>query len=200
VSQQINLYQPIFRKERIVFSARTIVWLCLGLATLLMLWSVLISQRISGLESELARQQAAEQHTIRQIAELQAALPPADPQPELVIQVEQLEARRNGLRESLAALERRLPASRVDLRSRLDALAGQIPDGMWLTGLQLGDQGRSLTLHGAALEAALVATYLARLSEVPSLSGTGFSQLRLENAADERPGIRFTISTSENEP
>lgn len=199
MSQQINLYQPIFRKEKIVFSAQTIAWLSLGLIVLLLLWSLLIGQRVSGLETELERQQEAEQRAVAQVAELQSSMPPDEPDPQLQDTVQRLRERREGLRESLAALERRMPAAEVNLLARLDALAGEVPDGLWLTGLVMADQGERLTVEGNALEARLVPAWLSDLSRVEQFSGMGFRQIRLSGRPDDRPGIRFTISTTARE-
>ncbi|NBB93397.1 MAG: hypothetical protein GVY32_09555 [Gammaproteobacteria bacterium] len=196
MNQQINLYQPIFRKEKIVFSAQTITWLSLGLIVLLVLWSALIGQRISGLESELERQQQAEQRAVRQVAELQSSMPPDEPDAALVARVENLRERRDGLRESLAALERRMPAAELDLLARLDALASQVPAGLWLTELYMADQGETLTAEGEALEARLVPVWLAGLSRIETFSGLGFRQVQLTRRGEGKPGIRFTISTT----
>ncbi|WP_376695296.1 PilN domain-containing protein [Wenzhouxiangella sp. EGI_FJ10305] len=199
MSQQINLYQPIFRKERIVFSAQTIAWLSLGLVILLVLWSVLIGQRVNGLEAELERQQQAEQRAIGQVAELQSSMPPTEPDGALQAQIERLQARRDGLRESLTALQRRMPAAEVDLLARLDALSAEIPDGLWLTGLLMADQGQTLTVDGNALEARLVPAWLTQLSAVEQFSGLGFRQIRLRERSDGQPGVQFTISTAAEE-
>lgn len=199
MSQQINLYQPIFRKEKIVFSAQTIAWLSLGLVVLLTLWSVLVGQRVAGLEAELERQQQAEQRAVRQVAELQSSMPPEQPDAVLQTQIERLQARRDGLQESLTALERRMPAAEINLLARLDALSVEIPDGLWLTGLLMADQGQTLTLHGNALEARLVPAWLSELSTVEQFSGLGFRQIRLKERPDGQPGVQFTISTAAEE-
>lgn len=199
MSQQINLYQPIFRKEKIVFSAQTIAWLSLGLIVILVLWSVLIGQRVSGLEAELERQREAEQRVVRQVAELRSSLPPSEPDPSLEAEVESLRERRDDLQESLAALESRMPAADVELLDRLDALARQVPAGLWLTRVALGDHGRSITVSGNALEAQLVPAWLADLSRADQFTDLGFRQVRLAERPDGKPGIRFTVSTAAEE-
>lgn len=199
MSQQINLYQPIFRKEKIVFSARTILFLAVGLIVILGLWSVLVGQRLASLEQELARQQQAEQRAVTQVAEMRASMPPDEPDAELESRVEQLRTRRAELRESLAALEGRTPAAEVGLRDRLGALSGQVPEGLWLTAIHLADQGQSVSLSGNALEARLVPDYLSGLSSLELFSGLNFRQIRLEERPGNAPGIRFDISTEREE-
>jgi Tfp pilus assembly protein PilN len=195
VSQQINLYQPIFRKEKIVFSAQTILWMAVGLTVLLVLWSVLVSQRIGRLEAELTRQHQAEQRAVEQVAELRESMPPDEPDAGLLAEVDSLRERRQGLRESLAALERRMPAAEIDLLGRLDALASEVPDGLWLTRLHMADQGKTLSIEGNALEPRLVPAWLSALSGAERFSGLGFRQIRLTERPDQAPGVSFNIST-----
>jgi Tfp pilus assembly protein PilN len=196
VNQQINLYQPIFRKEKIIFSARTIIGLALGLIVLLVLWSILVDQRIATLEAELDRQEAAEQRAIEQISRLQEAMPPSEPDATLQARVEQLRDRRRELQASLQALQRTTPAAEAELRRRFDALARQVPEGVWLTALRVSEQGRSVTLEGHALEARLVPDYLSGLASVSLLDGLRFRQVRLDARAEDLPGVEFTVSTS----
>lgn len=201
MSQQINLYQPIFRKERIVFSAGTILWLAIGFGAILMVWSLLVSQRISGLEDEHERQAAAEQRAISQLAELQRNMPPTEPDPELINRVNTLEQRRDNLHESLEALDQRLPRDQTALGERLDALARQVPEGLWLTGLDMGDSGAQLSIHGRALSASLVPDYVDALAAEPLLAGMGFRTVRVSAATDVIPGVEFTLSTvAEEQP
>ena len=199
MSQQINLYQPIFRKEKIVFSAQTILWMAFGLAALLLIWSLLVSQRISRLEAELSRQQQAEQRAVEQVSELRSTQPPEQPDDTLQRAVESLRERREGLRESLKALEQRMPASEINLLGRLDALASEVPEGLWLTRLRMADQGQTLSVEGNALEARLVPAWLNALSDVDQFSGLGFRQIRLVERQEQAPGVTFSISTQAGE-
>jgi len=195
VRQQINLYQPIFRKQQIIFSAQTLVWLALGFAVLLLLWSFLVSQRVSSLEAEHQRQLAAEQRAITQMTELRRNLPPAEPSADLENRLQNLNRHRNELRASLAALDRRQPATEARLHERFDALARRLPAGLWLTELRAGEQDGSLEIHGRALSAHLVPGFLQALSAEPLIAGTRFRQVRVTESKNEMPGVSFYIST-----
>ena len=89
-----------------------------------------------------------------------------------------------------------MPATEVNLLGRLDALAARIPEGLWLTGVLMADQGQTLTVDGHALEARLVPDWLNRLSRAPEFSGMGFRRINLTERADDQPGIRFSVSTT----
>ena len=196
MKQQINLYQPIFRKQQIIFSAQTIAWLALGLLLLLVVWSLLISQRVGALERQLDNQRAAEQRVMAQITELGQDQPDESDRIALEQEIERLNQRRTDLRQSLAAMHQRQPVADSRLHERYDALARQRPAGLWLTELRLDEQHGDIAMRGRALAARLLPAYLDALSSEPLISGTGFRQVRLYESVDEIPGVIFSISTA----
>lgn len=196
MKQQINLYQPIFRKQKIIFSARTILWLGIGFLLLLLAWSQLIGQRISGLESEYERQQTAEQRAVDQLAALQRSLPPSTPDPDLEASVQQLQAQRDNLHLTLDALEQRRPVADAAIVQRLDALAREVPHGLWLTGLELEPGGGTLLIEGRALSARLVPEYLDALGDGALSAGTAFRTVQVTASGDDLPGVHFVLSTT----
>lgn len=195
MKQQVNLYQPIFRKQRIIFSAQTMLLAGLGFLVLLAAYAVLIDWRVTSLETELDRQMQAEQRAIGQIARIRETLPPPEASPELAAHVERLAERRDRLRQTAELLRTRVPESRPRLRPRLEALARRHPDGLWLTGVELAASGDTLRLRGRALSARLVPTFLDRLSGEPVLEGLSFRQVRVHVAEDGVPGVIFMVST-----
>lgn len=199
MSQQVNLYQPVFRQQKILFSARTLVILSVGFAAILLLWSTLLSQRVGTLEAELERQRESEQRAMAQLTSLREAMPETTPDETLQARIDQLEQQRAQLRASLQALGQAQPAAAAQLPERLDALSRRQPDGMWLTELSLDERQRDVVLRGRALSASLIPAYLSELSLEPVISGTGFRQVRLEAADDHIPGVHFFISTRSEE-
>ncbi len=199
MSQQVNLYQPIFRRQKILFSARTLLIMSAGFAVILLLWSTLIGQRVSTLEAELARQQQSEQRALEQLSRVREALPEAVPGDDLQERIDDLEQRRRELRASLQGLTEARPAASAQLPERLAALARRQPDGMWMTELRLDERSGDLVLRGRALSGALIPAFLADLSREPLIRGTGFSQVRLEAATDDFPGVHFLVSTHGDE-
>lgn len=195
MKQQVNLYQPIFRKQKVVFSAHTMLWVSTGFLLLLIAWSLLVEWRVSSLESGLQRQLRVEEQAIQRLAQLRDAMPSTEPDPRLQHEVEDLQQWQQALRESLAVLQSRAPEQRVRLRPRLEALARRHPEGLWLTGVELADDGRHLRLEGRALSARLVPAYLEALALEPVIEGLRFRQVRVQTADDGKPGVAFLVST-----
>ena len=199
MKQQINLYQPIFRKQKIVFSASTILWLSVGFLVLLLAWSQLINQRVSNLEAEHERQLTAERRAAEQLTELQRTLPSDEPDPQLEARVRQLEQQRDELQQTLSALETRMPVAETDIGPRLDALADRVPHGLWLTAISLDKNGDGITLRGRALSPRLVPEFVGALADSPLFAGTAFRTVRMAASDDGQPGVRFVLSTAAEE-
>jgi hypothetical protein len=63
------------------------------------------------------------------------------------------------------------------------ALARNSRGGLWITGLQLGEDGSALDLQGRMTDARELPQYLARLNEEPLFRGRTFSQLSVRSGA-----------------
>ncbi len=199
MKQQINLYQPVFRRQKVIFSARTLAWTSAGFALLLLLWTALMAHQVRSLEQEQQRQLARERQTTTQLGNMRRELPGHEPGAELEIRIEREQQRRDRLRQSMAAIESRLPSRQVNLRARLEAIACRRPQGLWLTAIEVADNGRQLRLEGRALAPRLVPAMLTALAREPVIAGLTFRQLRVSAADDSLPGVTFSLATHRDE-
>jgi len=179
VTQQINLLDPRFRKQKTHFSAATLV---LALASLLVL-SI-------ALQSLFARQNRALQATLAQTDRRVATL-----RDQMVRFSTEFSAqgRSNALGDELARVEERLRTRRqllAGMRSGgggnvegfspyLTALARQTMNGVWLTSVEIGAQSGELVLKGRVLDSELVPAYIGRLSKEEPFAGRTVTELRL---------------------
>lgn len=200
MNQQINLYQPMFRKQQVVFSARTTLILALGFLVLLAIWWALLDHRVNSLESQLQGQQAQEQSLSARLNQLNMQLAARQPDPILEDEVERLEQRADVLRASRALVRQRIPSEPVAVSARLSALARQHPAGLWLTGIDIADSGREISLRGRMLNSSLLPSFLERLGQEQVFNGQSFRQLQVEQPEDAGPGLEFMISNADAEP
>lgn len=199
MNQQINLYQPMFRKQRVVFSARTTLALALGFLGLLAIWWWLLEQRVDSLANQLERQQTLEQQLSERVSRLGSELSDQQPDPVLVDEVERLRQRVGALQSSRELVRQRIPAQPTAISERLAALGRQHPPGLWLTGIEIARNGREISLHGRVLNSPLLPEFLDRLGDEQVFSGQSFRQLRLQQPEDSGPGLQFLISTVDPE-
>lgn len=179
MSQQINLFNPIFLKQEKHFSARTMLQ---SLAVILLcgiLLTVYAAYELSSLEKDAGRVAAQWQLTQNQLAKVSAEYGPRKKD-------EALEARVRRAEEQVASMQRVSVLLNKGDFGNTDGYAGymsafsrQIIDGVWLTGFTIEGAGSDISIQGSALRPALVPTYLNRLKSEAVMHGASFSTLEM---------------------
>lgn len=202
--QQINLYQPIFRAERKLFSAATVgITVALLVLTYAAIWtfgSVKVARLEMAVQS-LQAQAETQESMIQTAAQLRAqrAKPAA-----IESRIAQLSAELTQRTRALEVLRSGTTGDVGGFASRLEALARGHLQGVWLDHLVLtgpaGTRG-NLRVEGAAVNADLIPRYLQSLAAETDLSGVRFAQFAIERPkrADEATsarGIRFRASSA----
>ena len=182
MSQQINLFNPIFLQQKKIFAARTMAQ---SLA-LLALGALVIAGAAWHSVGQL-RREAAEvtlQAARKQARLLSATTEFAPRKSSAALTAEALDAETR-----LAALRRVAQIVQGgdlgNTRGHAEyfrALARQHQDGLWLTAVGIGMKA-DMSLQGRALDATLVPGYIARLAREPVLRGKAFGNLQIGQPA-----------------
>jgi hypothetical protein len=148
-----------------------------------------------GMNHEAKSQSEAANHAERTLAALQVQTPAAtaDKQAATQSRVElvALQAQDAGQQQVRRAIETGAAGRSQGHSAYLLALARNSRGGLWITGLQLGEDGSALDLQGRMTDARELPQYLARLNEEPLFRGRTFSQLSVRSgvaAAAAAPG------------
>lgn len=188
------MYQPVFRRQRKIFSAATLAK-AVGLATVLLLavygharWTLHGLQRTSADLTLNYRELNA------RLVALENAGAQAAADHELARLTEQIRAR-SALLERIDHLAF---ATAGGFGDTFEALAHQDVPGLWLTGVQL-DQDGSAELKGAALDAELVPRYLQLLTGQPRLAVLNGGTVNLLRHEPGQPRIDFILSYNARE-
>jgi Tfp pilus assembly protein PilN len=199
VSQQINLYSPVFRKQTKVFSAVTMLQ---GLGLIVLVIAVLYYYMAA--QSALLELRAIESGQLLK-AELErlkvygALESPAE-------RAKNLADRKKALEDALTTQTAALEALRTSFgRSEgyadlLRALARVSIDGVWLTRIHFSEDDGELSVAGRASRPDLVPVYLDRLRRDRTLRSQGFGQFELSRApaadkAAASPYVEFVLSS-----
>lgn len=189
--RQVNLYHPIFRRQKQQFSAKTMVQATLALLVgvgLLAGWQLLGVVRA---QSELDRQGRKAERLQQQIQIMNAESKARDRGRSLsteLSRLEQLVAARGRIRTILAS---DTFANTTGYSVHLRALARQHVSGLWITGLHINANGRRVTLQGRAYRPELVPQYIGRLANEKSMQGLAFDRFRLSRPQDKPGGKRM---------
>jgi hypothetical protein len=187
VKQQVNLYQPIFRRQRKVFSAVTMLQVAavvlLGLALLYGYSRIQAAAVRDDLATLAAQRDAAQAQLDRLSAELAARR-----------DTSLLLARLQQAEQSLATRRRLLRwlgeqgVDRSDgFSAHVEGLARQHRPGLQLTAIGLAGSGRQVRLAGRTADAAELVRFLRRLGAEPAFAGVEFRDVRI--LRDDDPAV-----------
>ncbi len=179
MSQQINLFNPIFLKQKKVFSALNMLE-ALGL----LLGGVLVFYGYASIETRRLTQQAEEMsrqylQSTQRLAQVSARYTPKKADAALEAEVNNLQAQLNARKAALDNVGIGLQVEGASFAEFLRALARQSVSGLWITGLKLGRGGMEMEIVGRALRPELVPAYIERLNAERALHGRNFDSLSL---------------------
>ncbi len=203
MSQQINLFNPIFLEQKKYFSVTTMVQ-ALGLIVLgCVLFFVFAWYQVESLgkkTAEMTKRYEAEQIRLSNYSN--------EFSPERSTQL---------LNEELADLEKQVAAQNVLLDTLksgaigntkgyseyLKAFARQSVNGLWLTGFEINGDGTQMSLQGAVTNPQLLPAYIQRMNRESVMRGKTFSSLSMKQpvAVDGKvPGrgyVEFSLFSTE---
>lgn len=181
MSQQVNLYQPVFRKQKRKFSAVAMLQ-----ATVLIVFAVGAMYGYTWWQIHALRTEAV--NTDRQLDGLTKKLDDISRQFGERLQSKDLQSRIKEAETEVAdkqRLQELLRTARFNTQGFsefLIAFARQHTPGIWLTGFDIVGSGKELTLSGRSTQPELVPRYLLRLSAEKRLRGIEFQTFQMNRA------------------
>ena len=183
MSQQINLFNPVFQPQSASFSASAMAVACavlvLGVGAM-GAWAELRLSQLQGEARAVARQLDGAQKRLERVS---AEFAPRQKDPLLATQLAEAERQHAALQHVAEVIARGELGDTQGYAEYFRALARQSVDGLWLTGVSIGAAGRELSVQGRALDAALVPGFLTRLRNEPVMRGKAVGSLQIGEAA-----------------
>ncbi len=189
--QQINLYQPVFRKQAKVFSATTLAQIAGAALVLLGIILTHAHWTLAGMESSASTLQQQFNSLQGQVDALEADYQTPDTQA-LDTEIEQLRTNINQRNYLLAHFGQRLVRHRSGFAGQFNVLAEQRIPGLWLEGVKVSGEGL-IELRGITLDAKLVPVYVQQLAKHPGLSESSFATLLMTRIDPDKPQLRFVL-------
>jgi hypothetical protein len=179
VSQQINLFNPLFQEKKKLFGAAA-----MGQALLLLLVGVLAlayygNRNLAALQAQADSGARRVEKKKQQLATVSAELPPREKSPELEARLAEGEAQLASLKRIADVIDRGELGNSTGYSEYFRALARQHVDGLWLTGLAITGAGCEIGVHGRALDASLLPGFLGRLTHEKIMQGKSFGSLQI---------------------
>ena len=189
MSQQINLFNPIFRKQKKYFSANTMAQ-ALGLifaGAMLVVAYAHYQSRHQLTQSHMAALQL--KATQAQLTQLNAEFGIRQKSKALEEKIQKTEAENRALQQVFETLEKGEFGNTQGYSEYLRAFSRQIANGIWLTGFNIQGAGAEIGLQGRTLRPELVPAYIKRLGQEAVMQGKSFATLEMQVPRVE-PGNR----------
>jgi hypothetical protein len=209
LTQQINLFNPAFRRQRVRPSmSHVIAGVVIAVAALAAL-QFHFERQVKGLNEELLSAQALLKTRQTYVAQLQAAGEAAKGKSVVDAEISKLETELKAARETMEALKGGALGSQQGFSEYMRAFSRQSLNGLWLTGFAIAGAG-DISIQGRVTNADLIPSYIERLRREKVLQGRSFAtfdvhQVKAEpvetaKGKDERKIARyleFTLTTME---
>lgn len=193
--QQINLYQPIFRRQEKIFSGKAMLQgaAMIGAGLLLFYGYALMQSR--SLQGQLQQMEAQRSEDIQRIAELNRLYPEPKKDPGLEQRLQTVRKELEGKRRVVAALSDRATGNRSGFSAHLEGLARQRLSQLWLTEVSIEQGGERLSLIGSSFQQEQVPQFIQRLNQEPPYAGREFAVFSMERHKEDPRRIDFRIQS-----
>jgi Tfp pilus assembly protein PilN len=188
--QQVNLHQPIFRRERKTLSAITVAMTLGVVAVALTMFSLYTARDVGRLQTEVAQLTEQQQKQQAQLAKVGETLSRQTSRADVEARVKALTATLSERTQALQVLQSGAAGQTSGFASRMEALARRHVYGLWIEGLAMSGTRSTMSISGGSVDADIVPVYLRSLSGEAVLSGTRFDDFVIERP-DKGSRVRF---------
>ncbi len=212
MSQQINLFNPIFLKQKKHFSAVTMAQ-GIGLILIGSIAVVVYARlQLTSLGTDAKSTATQLKATNAQLAKVSAEYAPRERSKVLEDEIRRMDSEVRSQQQAFDLVQKGGFGNTKGYSEYLRAFSRQIVNGLWLTGFTITGAGSEIELRGRALQPELVPAYLGRLKQEPAMKGKSFAALVMEtprreaaNASGDAGGnlkrtlaefVEFTLNSS----
>jgi len=192
MSQQINLFNPIFRKQKKYFSSVTMLQALAVIALACVVISVESAMRTRALQEQVAAGEAQLTAGQKKLADYRVQFAPRQKSATLPLEIADAQRELTMLTSAAATIGRGGFGDTRGFSGYFRAFAHQSVAGLWLTDVTIGGGGAQIGLRGKTLEADLVPHYIRRLGAEPVMQGKAFSSLEIERP----PAVMLAVGSA----
>ncbi len=196
--QQINLYQPVFRKQEKIFGAATLLMIGGAVALLLLAIAVHAHWTLAGMDQAAQSLQQQVAHLSGQLSTLEAKRRTPDTAA-IDQQISELRANIDQRNRLLTQFDQLLLQQENGFASWFENLAGLRLSGLWLDGISI-DNEQHVELRGLALDARLVPRYLQQLEATEKGGKKSFATVSVTRLDSDQPQLQFVLRNFKGTP
>lgn len=177
MSQQINLFNPIFRQQKKYFSSVTLLQALAIICVACALLAADATRRLSAVKAQAQATDALFAARQQRLAEVKVQYAPRSKSTTLGAEIAAAQTELTLLSNASEMVKRGGFGDTRGFSGHFRAFGRQVVDGLWLTDLQIASGGAAIGVQGNTLNAELVPLYMQRLAQEPVMKGASFATL-----------------------
>jgi hypothetical protein len=197
VHQQVNLFQPLFRKERKLFSFVVSVQIAVVFILSLLVVYMLGLRSVDQTKSDLEVTKKQNAIHLGQLSSLTQTIKDRDGGVNVNDRISLLQKELEAERYMLKVLGQRYTEHRQGFSGYLEGFARRSIQGMWITAFEMKNGGQSVQISGGTVSPEIIPDFLNGLSGEASLAGTTFEVLTMDRKAPNGSWIEYTLSSGD---
>lgn len=196
MNQEINLYQPMFRRQKKVFSSVTILQTS---GVFLLVFSLIYAYaafQLQPLERELDKTSSEILGLTERIDRIEKQFPSKTKSKLLESEIARLNQELTNRKKIQQVMQQNTFGNTGGFSGYLEAFARRHVQGTWLTMVSISEGGQFLGLKGKTLSSSLVPVYISRLASEDLLNGRAFNVMEMSRSDRNSNELDFYVSTN----
>ena len=195
IQQQINLYQPMFRKQKKVFSSSSILFIFI--AAMIVFGGVygFAQWNVYALKQQSETMQQQHKRELARLEELSTRYPVRKKSKQVAEQLQVLQQERKAKQYLVNTLAGRSIGNSDGFSEYFVGIAKHSLPGMWLSRFELGQGGNVIGIYGSTLKPELVPQFIQALAEEDSFRGSNFNIFSMQRDSENRNKVNFLLRT-----
>jgi hypothetical protein len=177
VSQQINLFNPIFLKQKKIFTALPMAEALAVVVAGALLLTWYAGRSVAELEQSAASGKAMLADREKRLVNANTQFAPRQKSPALDVELAQAEVELKALHDVESVLRGGALGNTAGYAEYFRAFSRQNVGGLWLTGVTISGAGNDIGVQGRAMQPTLIPNYIARLTGERVMHGKTFASL-----------------------
>jgi MSHA biogenesis protein MshI len=187
MARQINLINPSLRKTREWLSALPMAAFAAALLLIVVVLAVVVRVSAAGARAEAEQLVASQKQAQESLLATAQQISTRKPDPQLAADLGKTRALVQRQQEILDKLDSGAVGDTLGFSEFLRGFARQVPQGLWLTGFNIGAGGRDMEVRGRMVSPSLLTEYVRRLNAESAFRGRSFAGLQIQMPKTERP-------------
>ena len=194
MSQQINLFNPVFMSQRKYFSVvamlQALVLIALGSG----LFYGYASYQIKSLTVQI--DESNKRYAVEQgkVSHYSAGLPLQDSGESLENELKSIEAKLAAQHDIIETLK---GGNAAGYSEYMRAFARQRVNGLWLSSFHITGDATQMNISGSVLSPESLGTYMRKLNQEPVMRGKSFASLQMQRGGNEGRSVEFMLQSGD---